>query len=78
MVVLLYVRPSPGPARCHIDARSLQILFARKMPDTTRKAIGMPEAAIDEHTLEITGRAGDTSVRVRPRHVHRYANLSEC
>jgi hypothetical protein len=57
---------------------SLRILFTRKMPDATKKAIGMPENQIEEHSLEIAGRAGDTPVRVRLGHVSRYANLSEC
>jgi hypothetical protein len=63
--------------RCHVDASS-QILFTRKMLDATKKAIGMPETVIDEYRFEIADRVGDTTVRVRPGHVRRYANLSEC
>jgi hypothetical protein len=77
MVVLLSASPWSG-RRCHVDACSLRILFTRKMPGATKKAIGMPENQIEEYSLEIAGRVGETPVRVRLGHVSRYANLSEC
>jgi len=62
MVVLLYASPSLGRESLPRDACSLQNLFTRKLSDATRKAIGMPEAAIDQYSLEITDRVGDTTV----------------
>jgi hypothetical protein len=37
----------------------------------------MPETLIEEYSLEIAGRVGDTPVRVRLGPVGRYANLSK-
>ncbi len=38
----------------------------------------MPETVIDEYSLEITGRVGDTSINESLGDVSRNANLSEC
>ena len=76
MVVLLSASPWSG-RRCHVDVCSLRILFARKMPDATKKAICMPETVMDEYRLEIVGRVGDTPIYESSGDFHRNANVSE-
>jgi hypothetical protein len=63
--------------RLRIGLHAIVRLFIRKTLDATKKAIGMPETVIEEYSLGIAGRMGDTPVRVRLGHVSRYANLSE-
>jgi len=49
-----------------------------KRQPLVRKAIGWPETVLNEYGLEAVGRMRDTSIRVHPGHVSRYANLPEC
>jgi len=77
MVALLSASPHLVRRRCHVDACSLPILFTRKMLAASDKAICMPETAIDEYSLEIAGRAGDTPIHESVGDVSRNANLSE-
>jgi len=62
---------------CHVDACSLRILFTGKMLAATKKAICMPETVIDEYSLDIAGRMGDTPIHESLGDVSRNANLSE-
>src|SRR6266849_6514622 len=63
--------------RYDVDACSLRILFTGKILAATKKAIGMPWTAIDEYSLEIAGRVGDTPIHESLGDVSRNANLSE-
>jgi hypothetical protein len=47
------------------------------MLDATKKAICMPEIVIDEYSLEITGRVGDTAIHESLGELRRNASLSE-
>ncbi len=77
MVALLTASHFPVWRRYHVDACSLRILFTGKMLAATRKAICMPETVIDEFSLEIAGRVGDTRIHESLGDVSRNANLSE-
>jgi hypothetical protein len=78
MVVLLSAPRLLLGRRGHVDACALRTLLTGKRQPPVRKAIGWPETVRNEYDLEAVGRVRDTSIRVRPVHVSRYANLPEC
>jgi hypothetical protein len=78
MVVLLSASRLLTWRRYDVDACSLRILFTGKMLAATKKAICMPESVIDEYSLEVTGRVGDTPIHEPFGDFSRSANLSEC
>src|SRR6266550_993649 len=77
MVVLLSASRLLVRRRYDVDACPLRNLFTGKMLAATRKAICMPETAIDQCSLEVTGGVGDTPIRESSGDVNRNANLSE-
>jgi hypothetical protein len=78
MVALLTASHLPARRRYHADTCSLRILLTGKMLTVSREAICMPGAVIDEYSLEIAGRAGDTPIQESLSDVSRDTNLSEC
>jgi hypothetical protein len=62
----------------HVDEFTPRIPFPRKTPDTSEKAIRMPELAFGEYRLEIAGREGDRPIHGGHREGGRDVNTSKC
>jgi hypothetical protein len=64
--------------RHHVDACSLRILFAGNADRHLKKAIGVPETAGSEGSLELTGSMRDNTISGLPWGRQSMPKLSKC